>query len=342
VKPAPRKNRRTAVHATRRRQPGSWTKPAITAEIVRLHKLGVRITERGLLAGHEDLLSAIKKHAGGVVAARRAANVPAPPPMRAKKQERWAADRVITEIKRRHRSNKSLAYSRIPHTLVRAGMRYFGSWKNAVNAAGISYDKVRLLHAEYTADDLVAVLLQLSRREPDMTRRDLSKQGFYWSLIRVFGTMDAGLKRAGISGWPVPTNSPALSKAQALSALRKRYRAGASMAPSAVIQDDSRLYRFGMIHYGDWSRFCDAAGVNRAPGHKRWTRDTVLDALRERERKGLSLTPAAVNREDKSLYAAVCKYFGSSLRGAERVASTPSALRRKTHANPSRPGRRSR
>lgn len=150
--------------------------------------------------------------------------------------------------------------------------------------------------------------------------------GFYPSVLRLFGSLEGALERARIKDWPIRERMRALSKSEALAALRQRERDGKSTARETVREDHNVLYHSGMIHYGEWHRFCEAAGVDTESHNCRWTADKLLDALRERDRKGLSLKPEDVKRDDSRLHGSVLSYFGSYVRAVELVADAPWAL----------------
>ena len=307
-----------------------WSKEIVAAEIARLHRRGVRITDLGLKHEHGALLGAITEYFGSIGDARRAARVPEPAPLPIKNRQRWDEARVVAEIEELHRSGESVANSKVPNPLLKAGKRYFGSWRNAVEAAGLDYVEVRLAHEPYTEEGLIEILRDHARDQPEMLLSDLGYKGFYPSILRLFGTLDAALERARIKGWPVRERMRALSKSEALAALRQREKKGLSTARETVREEQNVLYHSGIIHFGEWDLFCDAAGVDTESHNRRWTVDKLLDALRERDRKGLSLKPEDVKRDDSRLHASVLAYFGSYVRAVELVADAPWALTRWT------------
>lgn len=85
--------------------PRKWTQRAVLAELRRLHRSGVTIRHADLeRSGREDL---------------------------------WDEDRVLEDILERAETGQPLAYSKAPTALVGAGARYFGTWAQAIAAAGI-------------------------------------------------------------------------------------------------------------------------------------------------------------------------------------------------------------
>jgi len=65
----------------------------------------------------------------------------------------WTADLVVAEILDRRRHGTPLAFSRVPEPLRRAGITYFGSWREAIEVAGLRYADIRLV-AAYSDEEL--------------------------------------------------------------------------------------------------------------------------------------------------------------------------------------------
>lgn len=59
--------------------------------------------------------------------------------------QRWTRKQLLTEIRRAHRAGEGLNLTAAPIKWRRAAERLFGSWPNAVGAAGLNYDDLLLL-----------------------------------------------------------------------------------------------------------------------------------------------------------------------------------------------------
>jgi hypothetical protein len=119
-----------------------WTEATILREMLRLYRAGVALTQTGLFhAGEHSLLLAIN-YFGGFPRLRRLAELPPPP----RQHKRCTLDgaAVVAEIRRRHAAGEPVAASKVPATLRYAGQRAFGSWGQAVTAAGLDYERIRL------------------------------------------------------------------------------------------------------------------------------------------------------------------------------------------------------
>jgi hypothetical protein len=212
-----------------------WNDAKILRELRRLHRLGVRISRPGLCAaGHDGLSMAAHHYLGGMRRARSLAGIPEPSSSRGER-EPWDADRVVAEILARRARAQSVAFSRVPLKLRLAGRRYFGSWRAAIEGAGLDYGVVRLKRAAYTADDLVVELRKLAKAEPDLTRGAFARQhqATFKAVLSVFGDVDAALRAAHLTSWP-RREKETWGATRVLRELRRARRQGARLPPKLV------------------------------------------------------------------------------------------------------------
>src|SRR5207247_1603828 len=99
-------------------------------------------------------------------------------------------DRVTAEILDLHAAGKSIASSRVPAILLAAGIRYFGAWAQAIEAAGFDYDQIRLAREPSTDEELVAEIRALAEDFPEMTRTEFRRHRIGNNAIARFGTLE--------------------------------------------------------------------------------------------------------------------------------------------------------
>jgi len=302
-----------------------WSKPKVVAELRRLHAEGVRITDLGLKDEHGEVLGAIRMYFASIVEARRAARIPEPERLGGKRQ-RWDELRVVAEIDELDRSGASIAASKVPNPLLKAGKRYFGTWKDAVEAAGYRYDEIRLQREPYTKKEILDELRSLAKSKPEMPWSELHRLSFAPTVTRLFGSFEVALQRAKLPTWPTRERYSALSRSEVIDEIQRRDAQGKDTNWEAVNTDDHRLWYSGILHFGDWHRAIEVAGVDADHHNRHWTPESLLEALAERDRRGLSLKPEDVRREDSRLYASTLAYFGSYVQAVSQVAATPWAL----------------
>ncbi len=302
-----------------------WSQQRVLAELRRVSRAGLVITRRNLAAAaRHDLIGAIALHVGSLVRARRLARVPGPtyqPHVR----QRWDEDRVVSEIRRLRRGGQSLAMANAPSRLLKAATYYFGGWRAAIEAAGLDYDQVRLVREPYTDDELLARLRDLAKRKPRFTAGELSHLPWREALVKHFGSIDVALKRAGIVDWPVRLREAALSRGNVLAALRKRRRAGESTYMRAVMLADHHLFHSVLVHFSSWPSALAAAKLDSdspSETNMTWTNESLLAAIVARHRRGDSLKPADVRREDSQLFHSAHVRF-NGFTAACRAAGVP-------------------
>jgi hypothetical protein len=184
--------------------PRRWTQRIIVDELRRLHESGLEVTVANLIAaGGQTLVHAIS-HFGGLRRLRPIAGLPHR--RKGSRQSVLGRDAVIAEIRGRHEEGLSVASSRVPPTLQYAGRCHFGTWKDALEAAGLSYEHIRLWRS-YTDDELFEMLRSLARRSPLLTVLGLQRHRIGSTLFARFGSVEAAARLAGIDSWPLRKKS---------------------------------------------------------------------------------------------------------------------------------------
>lgn len=121
-----------------------WTREHILQEIRDRRKEGKAVHFSAIWPAGKPLYWAAQRVFGSYRAALRAAGVP---PDGWKRSPVWTPERVVEEIRRRHRAGKPVYYRGIRHSdarLYKAGLRHHGSWRSALAAAGIPESARRL------------------------------------------------------------------------------------------------------------------------------------------------------------------------------------------------------
>jgi hypothetical protein len=246
-------------------------------EIRTLSRAGTEITYAALTtAGRLDLTGAIHAYFRSIVAVRRIAGVPEPRRRERERQE-WDDDLVVATIQERHAEGESIAHSKVPLPLLKAGMKHFGSWKEAVEAAGFDYATIRLTHARFEPKEIVQLLRDLAEREPELTLNEIYKQPFLMPLLRCFGSVDKAIQKAKLKNWPKRVHQPALNRKQIIAAIQERAAAGKPVNATAVREDLWLLFYSGIARFGEWSRALVSAGVREGVS-RRHSRSTGRQA----------------------------------------------------------------
>jgi hypothetical protein len=172
---------------------------------------------------------------------------------------------ILAEIRRRRRTQESLRYNEIAEQkwgqpLVKRSEFLFGSWSGALRAAGIEPEGG---YSVWHKADKAAILAALRRRK--RTRKPLrsskvAKEKWGRALRNraenLFGSWNAALRKAGIE--PAKETSPwrKADKAAVLAEIRRRERAGESLATTKVERGKwgNPLMNRCRILFGSWDR----------------------------------------------------------------------------------------
>ena len=227
----------------------------VVAELRRIHLAGrIRITANALIAArHTGLASAIHKYVGSFDRARRLAKIPAPGRREPDEIERWDEQRVVGEILGRHRDKEPLALKQTPTKLVDAAVYYYESWKAAIEAAGLDYDKIRRSNAPWSRERVIDALRTAARSNRQGVGADGAAPPAVWlAARRMFGSVRAALDAAGIEPGQVFRRTR-LDDSELARAIRRLVRE----RPQMTIGDMHRaklgrvvVRRFGTIEHG--------------------------------------------------------------------------------------------
>lgn len=129
-----------------------------------------------------------------------------------------------------------------------------------------------------------------------------SDSGLCTAAYKFFGNwrnavIAAGLKNKLRRTWDRPT---------IIRLLQARYQSGQSM--TSAWNDDPTLFSASQRYFGNWGKALQAAGID-PPQHRSWTKVNVVAAIRERQRKRLSMT--SVWEDDQLLYRGAIGRYGT-------------------------------
>jgi hypothetical protein len=140
---------RAAVQATGLRwipRPGvtNWTKKLILSSLRKLHRNGLVLSHKSMIKTNVNLAGAAKRHFGSVRNAVKAANLPFVVLSRqgGKVANYWTEELVLRTLKEMHQKGEDLRFRTMRvkrYSLFWAAKDIFGSYTNALEAAGINY-----------------------------------------------------------------------------------------------------------------------------------------------------------------------------------------------------------
>jgi hypothetical protein len=129
--------------------------------------------------------------------------------------------------------------------LYAAAVRFFGSWGNAVEAAGIRYPSVK--QAALDRDELLRRIRKAAEAGPLIRgEHRLLRSNAY----RLFGSWTKAVKAAGCE---LPSNKE-WSRERVIESIQEDIRHGLPVTSAAVIERNSPLYGAGRRSFGSWRK----------------------------------------------------------------------------------------
>ena len=234
----------------------------------------------------------------------------------------WTKAAVVKEIKRLAR-NKTRLGSKFMQTwrpdLSAAAWKYCGSWRKAVEAAGIDYESVREGRKNYWNKEKILAQIQylklcdarLSQKIVMRERRDL-----FGAACKYFGSWRKTLQGAGIDPASADLRrTQNWTQEKVVQEIKKRFREGLPLNDSSLRSRRSDLLNAGKKFFGNWRSAIKAAGFDYLSIVKAkisyWNRRRVLAEIRRLERLGIRLSGKSIRQlRGNDLFAAACRHFG--------------------------------
>jgi hypothetical protein len=217
---------------------------------------------------------------------------------------RWTRKTIISEIKRLHDANEELYYSKAEDNhlnLVRAAGWHFGTWRRAIEAAGIDYESLSK-YQRWNKKKVVERIRELHTQGQDLNWRAVS--------THVDPPLAAAALRAnGYSSWRDAIAAAGLDiesvarykewdDEKVLKAIRARKRAGLSLFSKSLQVEDQSLFCAARRRFGSWDGALNAAGF-KAENIRLRRYNPALNAPR-RKKENISATNAANASSSKS------------------------------------------
>lgn len=242
-----------------------------------------------------------------------------------KKRQRWTRERIVEEIRKLHAKGVPLnmaSVRRVFSALVATACsrKYFGSWRAAVEAAGINYDEVVQIK-RWTPDAVLQEIRRLHRQGVDLRPSAVARirQTLVLTARRYFGGWREALKKAGVDydEYVQRLNDRRVQtdKQQVIEAIRRLYQEGKWEEISGTWRYHLSLFRKARHRFGSWRAAVEAAGLDydEVVQRQKWTRERIVREIQRLYAEGKDLSVTAVQRTYPSLLAIAQspRYFGS-------------------------------
>jgi hypothetical protein len=272
----------------------------------------------------------------------------------------WTRERIIRHILEREAEGRPLAAGGkgADHQLYSAARRIFGSWRNAIVAAGIPPERV-LTWERWSPGKILARIRSISRRRRPLTTDQVEQR--YHNLVsaarRHFGSWSKAVMAAGVDPTKmqrvVPWTRERVIEAILTRALRSEPLVARLVEPRSLVDSGQRFF-------GGWQAAVAAAGLDprvtdmpprrrkrSRPGRIRagsagppkrvsqsWSKELVIEAICARVREHQPMNAWAVSRDHAGLYGAAKRYLTNWDEAIRAAGLDPAEHRRKRPPSP--------
>jgi len=232
----------------------------------------------------------------------------------------WEKTRILQELRKLHREGVDLSYSQLTRShqaLLSAAAYHFGSYRGAIEKAGIDYAEVKQ-RPRWTKPRIIRMLKEARRKGIELhwssvTRRgdELARAAFAAIQPRLFGKWDRALHAAGLDADDVAMYR-AWDKNSVIFQLKARAQNGEPLNSGGLQKDDPGLHAAAIRYFGTYPAALRAAKFN--PNHLRerrtWNKESVVQSLKSAGKRG-ALSDGELRRTDPGLYGAAIRLFGN-------------------------------
>lgn len=306
-----------------------WSREYALDRLARLYELGHPISSRHLYNVEAGLSRHLYKTFGTYDQAVEAIGLNAAEIRLVPPGISWSREKVLEAFRKRLRDGKSLAYYPVQREfsgLASAALSYFGSYKTAIEALGINYEKEvkippRRIHTSSRRHEILREAKRLAAQPKyDWQAVDAFQKKYLRGIERLFRNLRGLAAEAGI---PVERilrdpNRP-LERKAVLKALRRRHEAGLSVQYTELKKTERKLFRSIYRHFGTLREAIHDAGIVLPPrplSSKYKDPHAVIEAiLRSKAKKQplnfSSLKAGKRSRPNDTVYRWACRHFGS-------------------------------
>lgn len=248
----------------------------------------------------------------------------------------WTREEIIRQILHREAAGlplKTTGKDGVDSSLYQAASRIFGSWGNALKSAGIAPARARAA-GRWSPLRVLATIRALSRRRRPIPAAELQRrlEPVMDAARRIYGSWPKALMTAGVDPLTfrriLPWTKDRIIEAVLTRALNNEPLGSCTVRPRSLAEAAVRVY-------GSWQSALTAAGIDpkqyaarratadralqveeRAEHPARvessyWSKELVGQAILTRLQKRKPLNAVAVLENDKSLYKAAKRRYGS-------------------------------
>ena len=247
----------------------------------------------------------------------------------------WDKAKVVSEFRRLHARGADLSFTaQLGSGLWAASFRYFGSYRSAVEAAGLPYDQIwRRRLTTWDCDRICEELRKLFRAKHDISSRTLRRthSKLHAAAIHWFGSYRKAIEAAKIDYDRVSRRSKNFwNRESIIKELRRLHKAGQPLHHAAMERSHPHLVVVAYRYFKTYRRAVQAAGIDylqvRIRPPRTWDRSRVQRELKRMHRDRMGLWERQVRRTAPYLPRAAKQLFGSYPAAARAAGIAKDAL----------------
>ncbi len=212
----------------------------------------------------------------------------------------WTEVRIIRELRGLHRTGKKISYNALAKThqaLLSAAAYHFGSYRRAVQHAGVDYASV-LRRPWWTRKKIIELIKKAKHKGEDLhwsavsRRGDLLGKGALASLQpRLFGKWSRALHAAGLDADDI-SRYQRWDRNTVVFELKSRARDAEAMSSGAMQKQSAALHAAAVRYFGSYDAALKAARLDPKDFRQRrkWDAQAVLKEIRATKREGEHLS----------------------------------------------------
>jgi len=235
-------------------------KERVLKDILHREANGLPLNRTAVLKDDPQLHAQILRLYGAWDDAMKAAGID---PERVRRHRRWSREAVIERIMQRDALGMPLnaaTVQRTEATLSSAAARWFDSWADALDAAGIDPTLWPRRIPKWTPAQVVATIRKIHSEGGKLNHAAVGRKSLSRAAVSLFGCWDAALRAAGIDPGQIRVYRAPWTAESLVKEIRKKHEAGEPLNAKDVCP--SQIRRPACRLFGSWDAALVAAGLD--------------------------------------------------------------------------------
>ncbi len=243
---------------------------------------------------------------------------------------KWSHDRICDELRKRFRAKHDISSRTLRKTdskLHAAAIHWFGSYRKAIAAAKIDYDRVSRRSENYwSRQAVIDEIKRLHKRGQPLHHAAMERTHPHVVVVayRYFGNYRKAITAAGLDYLKVRVRPPRTwTKARIQQELRQMEKANMGLWQRQVRRTTPYLTRAAKQLFGSYPAAARSVGIKasalRPPEYRRWSPQRVLEALQEMHAQSKPMYPTKMLATKPYLFRVAGKRFGTYRKAIEEA-----------------------